>query len=223
MKATLSFSGSIYNCEVIIKDSFGSKNYIIELDGEQPVFLEIDIEGSSFEMTLIPEMADYRSALSNMEVHNWKDKLAKKIGGTLCSIMDRAVLRVGCTYRVCGIEENDVICLSGQEYIFESFDKLDLFDIVPMMYSFFEAYHNGLLCECTDTFAQNRKDVVSAAKKLVLLDFGLHLIITYPLQIGRVKRLTSDKKVKSTIIKFNRMDKEERQKALDKKERIMSK
>ena len=91
-----------------------------------------------------------------------------------------------------------------------------------MAYMFFEATYNGLLCECSDAFATNRKEVVSSAKKLMLIDFGLHLVFTYPIQVGRIKKLTSDKKVKSTLIKFNRLDEKERQKVLDKKEEFMS-
>ena len=222
MKLSLFFSNSLYNCEAIIKDTSGIKKYVTNFEEKQSDFLEIDVESSSFELTVIPKMPDYKSAFLDMEVQNWKDRLAQKVGNALCSILDKMLLRVGCTYMVSNTKENDVICICGQEYIFGMFDKSDLFELLPMAYMFFEASCNGDLCKCSDAFALNRKEVISSAKKLILIDFGLHLLFTYPIQIGRIKKLTSDKKIKRTLIKFNTLDKKEREKILNKKEEFMS-
>jgi hypothetical protein len=222
MKLSLFFSNSLYNCEAIIKDTSGIKKYVTNFEEKQSDFLEIDIESSSFELTVIPKMPDYKSAFLDMEVQNWKDWLAQKVGNALCSTLDKMLLRVGCTYMISDTKENDIICICGQEYIFGTFDKFDLFELVPMAYMFFEASCNGNLCKCSDAFALNRKEVISSAKKLILIDFGLHLLFTYPIQIGRIKKLTSDRKVKGTLIKFNMLDKKEREKILNKKEEFMS-
>ena len=222
MKLSLFFSNSLYNCEVIVKDTSGIKKYVTNFEYKQSDFLEIDVESSSFELTVIPKMPDYKSAFLDMEVQNWKDRLAQKVGNALCSTLDKMLLRVGCTYMISDTKENDIICICGQEYIFGTFDKFDLFELVPMAYMFFEASCNGDLCKCSDAFALNRKEVISSAKKLILIDFGLHLLFTYPIQIGRIKKLTSDRKVKGTLIKFNMLDKKEREKILNKKEEFMS-
>ena len=222
MKVSLIISSSLYNCEVIVKDRLESKNYIVNLEDKQSDLLEIDVESANFELTLIPRMADYQSASLDMEIQNWKDKLAQKVGNALCSMLDKTLLRVGCTYTVSGIKEKDVIYVSGQEYCFGIFDKFDLFELIPMAYMFFEASCNGVLCECSDAFAMNRKQVISSAKKFVLLDFGLHLIFTYPIQVGRIKKLTSDRNIKKTLVKFNKLSEKERQEVLDKKEKFMS-
>ena len=222
MKLSLFFSNSLYNCEAIIKDTSGIKKYITNFEEKQSDFLEIDVESSSFELTVIPKMPDYKSAFLDMEVQNWKDWLAQKVGNALCSTLDKMLLRVGCTYMISDTKENDIICICGQEYIFGTFDKFDLFELVPMAYMFFEASCNGDLCKCSDAFALNRKEVISSAKKLILIDFGLHLLFTYPIQIGRIKKLTSNRKVKETLIKFNMLDKKEREKILNKKEEFMS-
>jgi len=222
MKLSLFFSNSLYNCEAIIKDTSGIKKYATNFEDKQSDFLEIDVENSSFELTVIPKMPDYKSAFSDMEVQNWKDRLAQKVGNALCSTLDKMLLRVGCTYMISDTKENDIICICGQEYIFGTFDKFDLFELVPMAYMFFEASCNGDLCKCSDAFAMNRKEVISSAKKLILIDFGLHLLFTYPIQIGRIKKLTSDRKIKRTLIKFNMLDKKEREKILNKKEEFMS-
>ncbi len=222
MRLSLIFSNSFYNCEVIIKDTSGIKQYVANLQENNLELLEIDVESSHFELTVIPKMPDYQSAFSDMEIQNWKDRLAQKLGNALCATLDKMLLRVGCTYMISDIKENDVICIRGQEYVFGTFDKFDLFDLVPMTYMFFEASCNGDLCKCSDAFAMNRKEVISSAKKLMLIDFGLHLLFTYPIQMGRIKKLTSDKKVKRTLMKFNMLDQKEREKILNKKEEFMS-
>ena len=222
MRLSLDFSNSPYDCEVIIKDTSEIHNYVVNLSDKQSDSLEIDVESSNFELTLIPKMPDYKSAFSDMEIQNFKDRLAQKIGNALCSVLDKMLLRVGCTYMISDTKENDIICICGQEYIFGTFDKFDLFELVPMAYMFFEASCNGDICKCSDAFAMNRKDVVSSAKKLVLIDFGLHLLFTYPIQIGRIKKLTSDRKVKKTLVKFNTLDKKEREKFLSSQEQFIS-
>ena len=212
MRFSLDFSNSPYDCEVIIKDRSEIHNYVVNVSDKQSDLLEIDVESSRFELTLIPKMPDYKSAFSDMEIQNFKDRLAQKIGNTLCSVLDKMLLRVGCTYIISNTKDDTVIRIESREYIFGTFDKFDLFELVPMAYMFFEASCNGDICKCSNAFAMNRKDVVSSAKKLVLIDFGLHLLFTYPIQIGRIKKLTSDRKVKKTLIKFNTMDKKEREK-----------
>ena len=222
MRFSLDFSNSPYDCEIIIKDTSEIHNYVVNVSDKQSDLLEIDVESSRFELTLIPKMPDYKSAFSDMEIQNFKDRLAQKIGNALCSVLDKMLLRVGCTYMISDTKENDIICICGQEYIFGTFDKFDLFELVPMAYMFFEASCNGDICKCSDAFAMNRKDVVSSTKKLVLINFGLHLLFTYPIQIGRIKKLTSDRKVKKTLIKFNTMDKKEREKFLSAQEKFIS-
>lgn len=222
MRLSLDFSNSPYDCEVIIKDTSEIHNYVVNLSDKQSDSLEIDVESSNFELTLIPKMPDYKSAFSDMEIQNSKDRLAQKIGNTLCSVFDKMLLRVGCTYIISNTKDDDVIRIQCQEYIFGTFDKFDLFELVPMAYMFFEASCDGDLCKCSDAFAMNRKDVVSSAKKLVLIDFGLHLLFTYPIQIGRIKKLTSDRKVKKTLVKFNTLDKKEREKFLSAQEQFIS-
>lgn len=222
MKIKLQFDNSIYNCQVIIRDPSGSRTHTVNLEEDRPVSLETDVAGSDFRLTVIPKMADYESALAGADIQDWKDKLAAKVGRVLFSILDHMLLRVGCTYTVAGIPENGMICLSPQEYVFGMFDRFDLLELIPMAYMFFEASCNGVLCECTDAFATNRKEVLASARKLALVDFGLHLLFTYPIQVGRIKRLTSDKKVKRTLVKFNRSSQEQRQKILEKKEKFMS-
>lgn len=51
---------------------------------------------------------------------------------------------------------------------------------------------------------------------MALADLGLLLIVTYPIQVGRVKRLTKDKTVEKRLRAFNVMSDEKRKKLLEK-------
>ena len=224
MKITLQVSNSLYNCDVIVTEPAGTHRYSIDLSQAYPAHAEqeIEIQYADIELTVMPKMADYRSILSETETVGWKDKLANKVAGALFLLVDKTLLRVGCKYRITGLKDGDCLTLCGQEYVFGTFDRFDLFELIPMAYMFFEASYEGARCEITDAFAMNRKEVVSSAKKLTLLDFGLQLIFTYPIQVGRIKHLTSHRKIKKTLLHFHKMNDQQRQKILAKKERLIN-
>ena len=70
MKISLRFSSSIYNCDIIITDIFGTQNYFVnleEVEPDHPYELEIEIRSYNFELTVIPRMVEYKTALSDIE------------------------------------------------------------------------------------------------------------------------------------------------------------
>lgn len=225
MKIFLNFSNSIYDCDVIVEDSQGRRNYYAELANakeDNSTLIEIDVADGNFDLTLIPQMPNYKSALSEMEIESWKDKIAKKAANALLSAVDQMFLRVGCKYRVSGVQENETIFLYSQEYVFGTFDRFELLELIPMAYMFFEAYAGGCRLEIFDAFGMNRKEVISYSRKITLLNFGLHLIVTYPTQVGRVKRLTSNKKIGKTLKRFSRINDEQRHEVLERQEKFLS-
>lgn len=223
MKVFLHFSQSMYNCEVIVNDTAGQHNYFVNLvsmEADSFEFLEIEAASGDFVLTVLPQMADYKSMMAEAEIADWKDRLAKKIGNAICSLVDTMMLRVGCTYNVSNVKDMDTIYLSGQEYVFGKIDGFDLLGLLPVFYMFFEASCHGHRCEMLDAFAMNRKQVISSSRALALSCLDLDVIFTYPVQVGRIKFLTSNKKVKKTLLKFNQMNEEQRQKVLNKKENL---
>ena len=67
----LFFSGSLYDTEIIVKDSDGTHRYFMPTLQEEETserFLDVEAASANFELTLIPQMTDYRSALSEMEI-----------------------------------------------------------------------------------------------------------------------------------------------------------
>lgn len=213
MKVLLQFFESIYNCQVTVKDASGERRYFADLfgvenDGEN--LLCIEVESGEFELTIEPTMVDYKDAFSQMKISDWKDKLARKIGNTLFSAVDNMFLRVGCSYSLSGVKDGDTVSVYCQQYAFGNYDKLDLLELIPMAYMFFEVYFKDIRCELLNAFGLNGKEVISSSRKIALINFGIGLLTTYPIQVGRIKRLSSNRKIRKTLIRFNKMTEKKR-------------
>lgn len=227
MKITLVLKESIYDCKIKTTDSKGSRYYYITalLDDETITpFVTAEVFDNDFDLTLIPIMPDTKSMLNDFEDNNWKDKFAKKAAKVLFSSLEKAILRVGCTYRAKGIQDGDRLDINLQSYTFGTFDRYGLLELIPMMYIFFEAsVFNKRFC-LIDAYETNRKDVLKFAKTLMLtsiLGNGLFVtLLTYPIQVGRIKRLTRNRRISKVLRKFNSLSDEDRQKFLDKQEKF---
>ncbi len=207
MKITLVLKQSIYDCNIKITDSHGERYYYISvLCEEEKNFPSITAEvfDNDFTLSLIPIMVDTKSILNEFEENDWKDKLAKKAGKFLLDSLDKMILRVGCDYNIVGLQDGDRLDITLQNYVFETFDKLEIFE-VPMIYSFFEVANFDDFYKLTDAYETNRKDMLKFAKTLAFTDIlgnGLFLtLFTYPIQVRRIKRLTNNKKIFKTLKK----------------------
>ena len=227
MKITLVLKESIFDCKIKITDSKGSRYYYISTlfdDEATTPFVTAEVFDNDFDLTLIPIAPDTKSILNEFEDNTWKDKFAKKAAKVLFSSLEKAILRVGCTYRAEGIQDGDRLDINIQSYTFGTFDRYGLLELLPMMYMFFEAsVFNKRFC-LIDSYETNRKDVLKVAKTLMLtgiLGNGLFVtMLTYPIQVGRVKRLTKNKRISKVLRKFNSLSDAERQKFLDKQEKF---
>ena len=227
MKITLVLKESIYDCKIQITDSIESRYYYISAlceDENVTPFITAEIYDNDFDLTLIPIMPDTTSMLNDFEENNWKDKFAKKAIKILSSSLEKAILRVGCTYRVEQVQDGDRLDINLQTYTFGTFDRFDLLELMPMMYMFFEVFNFNKLFKLKEAFETNRKDVLRFAKTFALTDIlgnGLFLtLFTYPIQVSRIKRLTKNKKISKVLTKFNNLSDTERQRFLEKQEKF---
>jgi hypothetical protein len=83
------------------------------------------------------------------------------------------------------------------------------------MYFFFEASTSNKRYKLTDAYETNRKGVLKFARTLALLS-----LFTYPVQMGRVKYLTRNKKIKRVLTRFNNFSDVERQRFFEKQEKF---
>ncbi len=227
MRIKFLLTDSFYNCDMQITDNNGTRCFKISIENEADIqnqYINIDIAGEDFILTLIPIMADYRSVLNDWQTEGFKEKIAKKVTNALLSTVDNAILRVGCKYHMQNMQDGDIVEIGLQTYIFGSFDRYDLLGLLPMMYMFFEATCFGSRIKLLDAFGTNKNELVKTAKKLSLAgclgDGFIFSVFTYPFQVGRIKHLCRKKKIFKTLDKFYKMSPEERQRLLDKFERL---
>ena len=226
MKISLVLKESIYDCKIKISDSHGERYYYISALCEEGMTSSIisEVFDNEFSLSLVPITADIKSALNEIEENDWKDKLAKKATGFLMNSLDKMILRVGCNYHIKGLQDGDRLDITLQNYVFGTFDKFDILELVPMCYMFFEVANFNEYYKLTDAYETNRKDVLKFAKTFAFADVlgnGFFLtLFTYPIQVSRVKRLTKNKKISKVLTKFNNLSDAERQRFLEKQEKF---
>lgn len=225
MKISFMLQESIFDCNIQITDMQGIRYYLISAHNSNDPYhpyITADICGNEFDLTLIPLMPNVNPALNEFEESNWKNRLAKKATKLLLSSLNKMVLRVGCCYHINNLQDGDRLDISLQSYAFGTFDRFDLLELIPMMYTFFEVSNFNERFKLTNAYETNRKDVLKSAKTLALTDiFGNGLLLTlftYPIQVSRIKRLTKNKKILKTLMNFNRLNDFEKQQFLKKQE-----
>ena len=129
-----------------------------------------EVFDNEFSLSLIPITADVKSVLEEIEENDWKDRLAKKATGFLMNSLDKMILRVGCNYHIEGLQDGDRLDITLQNYVFGTFDKFDILELVPMIYSFFEVRNFNDFYKLTDAYETNRKDVLKFAKTFAFAD-----------------------------------------------------
>lgn len=229
MKISLVLKESIYDCKIKITDSYGERYYYISAlceEGMTSSSITAEVFDNEFDLTLIPIMPDVSPALNEIEENNWKDKLTKKASKLIFDTIEKVILRVGCRYRIDQLQDRDSLDVALQTYVFGTFDRYKLLELFPVAYMFFEVFQGNKRFNLITAFETNRKEVLRAARGITLvgalgIGFLFTLIFVYPIQIGRVKRLTKNKKISKTLKKFNKLSDTKRQQFLDKQEKFM--
>lgn len=226
MKVTFALKESLYDCHIQIADSHGNRCYTIlamsDSDTLSPT-ITADVFDSDFSLTVSPAMPDVHPVIEDFECSTWKDRFAKKAVKMLVSTLDNAVLRVGCTYYIEHVQEGDRLDIYLQPYTFGTSFLAEAADALPIMYMFFEIFNFNTRYKMARAFATNRNDVLKLTKRLALSNFFgngfLFGAITYPLQMAQIKHFIKDKKITKTLVRFNALSDEKRQRFLDKQER----
>ena len=210
---------SLCDCSLQITDTKGTRDFFLispSINHFHTQYLDVEIYDTDFDLAIIPMSVNFNSIDNSSHSNTWIDRFMKNTATKIFSLAENTILRVGCKYRICGVKHNDVITINPQQYIFGTFDRYDLFGLFPMTYMFLEVFSGNNKVSLIDAFEINRNEVIKTARKIILADFGLKLIFTYPFQVSRVKRLSKNKKVFKTLHKFHCMPFEQKHKLINK-------
>ena len=75
-------------------------------------------------------------------------------------------------YKITGVQDGDRLDISLQNYVYGTFDRFDILELVPMCYVFYEVSSFNERFELVNAFEINRKDILKFARSLALLDVG---------------------------------------------------
>lgn len=212
MKISLRFVDQFGDVDLKYQDADGEHSLPVAMDTENNL-REIDILGDSLEITVKPTKLDL--GINKEEISGTAEKVFLKFTEKFASVANDMLLHVGCRYIVNDLQDGDVIDVTCRNYSVSGSDQMLIFDLYPVVYLFFEVSKNDQRYEPLDIIPINRDKVLKSARVMALADFGLHLIVTYPFQVGRVKRLTKEKTVKKKLKAFNLMSEEKRKKILE--------
>ena len=225
MKVLLNLENSVFDCQVKITDSHGSRFYFISQgdDSSAPRYITIDVFDDSFTLSLVPVISSVKAQLNEENPRNFFEKTLKMLSKLGISTIESVALRIGCDYHISGLAEGDRLDISWQEMAFRySIFSSFVLEETPIIYCFFEVFSFNKLCKLTNAYALNRKEYLKVLKKLSLIGgfsvWYIFEIFVFPIQKYILKRFSNDKIIKRKLIKFNSFSEEKRKKFLKKME-----
>jgi len=212
------FENSLFSCNIRVTDAKGARFYHVpQTDpfATTPHFLDVEIDGNKCDIAIAPIETDSNNLWKDTPPENFFDKIASKCGKKLVSYISKIILRVTCEYHLTDLKDGDCIDIIARQYVYDLWDNVNaLEEIVPMAYAFYEIEYNGKRATVKQAFGTNRREVIKTSRPLAFMassGYGL-LLILYPIQMIRIRHLSSKRKVFRTIKKFNKMTPEERKK-----------
>ena len=198
-----------------IKDGNEIKCIYSETDNIEKIF-EVDIIEESFDLILTPMMPSVKTSGSK----KLKDKLKEKFISATESFAKDMYFFAECIYHVEKFNDGDTISINMTVYYYPSNNSgaslIDL-DVVlfPVQYLFYDALLNDQRLEPKGINCLNRKKVIKRAIPFLLIGSDGIQIISYPLQMIRIRRLSRPRKIYSKLLEFSKMNFENRIKYTD--------
>ena len=219
-KLCFTFENSIYNCSMQIKDANGVRDFFVPLVSKKETdcmpSLAVEVCGESIEITITPVATDLQAhindAQSDFEKRTWKDKLLFKFLSKALSAMDAICLRTACRYRIDDLPDHAMLSVRLFGHVRGNSALLDWFDIHPIIYMYYEINCGTYYLSPINVRALDRPNMIKSARNLILLNWGWYALLTYPLQMCRIKTLTKDMKILKALQKFYCLSPQKRQK-----------
>ena len=194
-----------------IVDDTGTEYFYMETEGAEKSF-SADITSENFDLILTPMVPPVKSSGSS----KLKDKLADKFVSATEKFEQDMYFFTECVYHVENFSDGDTVNINMTVYSFRSNDAGEELwmwtDVIlfPVQYLFYDALLNDKRLEPKEAICLNRKKVIKRARPFMLMGEDGFQIVSYPIQRVRIRRLSTPKKIYSTLFEFSKMDIDER-------------
>ena len=209
-------------CKITINDSGYIRHFFLNSE-ENTTKAEMDIYGNSFDLTIIPMQPDLMKDFDEIEEvdrNTLKGKILYKIASKAANFAKDIFFCVECTYHIENFCDGDVINITSLVYSYRSNDfshtlwllSPEMPDAVfPVGYMFYDVLLNSDRIEPKNTHCINRKATIKQARKFVIAGSAIFLqVISYPIQMLRIRYLSREKKIFSSLLKFSKMKEDKR-------------
>ncbi len=198
-----------------ITDSSGTRYFYMETEKEAKN-MEFDIFGDSFDLIVTPRFPDNEKIFKDEKPEKFMDKLGKRAIKSLVNFSKDMYFMTECAYHFENFHDGDTVNIKMTIYSFpsnnwgENWLYIELIGF-PVEYMFYDASLSGKRLEPKSALCLNRKKVIRRARPFLLVSYdSLLTIISYPLQMIRIRYLSGKRKIFSTLLNFSRMDEEKR-------------
>lgn len=216
-------------CKIKVTDLNGQRCFFMNSEEKASVF-EVDICGDRFDLTVTPIAPDLLKDLDEIEEferNTFKGKILYKTASSLASFASDMFFYVECTYHVEDFRDGDTLNINMTVFSYPSNDFLksplwwltDIWDLFPVMYMLYEVSLDSKRIEPVNTLCIDRKKTIKNVRKFIIFNSAfLETIIDYPINMMRVRYLSREKKIFSSLLKFSKMDEEKRWKYIGDKD-----
>ena len=237
MKLTLHLSDTLYDCILRLRGEGGfAADYrmtaTVPLGSALMDCVTVEVPVDTCEVTVCPQYSEeLREEVKGFQGDGgfWANLTAKALGKIADTGLQSFTLHTALTYRLdlkkrLGQDVSDDgtlhLTLTERNYTTTSKTSSEIFELLPVYYTFFELAEGETALSPVRAEGVNRTRFRRLARKLILLqcmgwDVGILGLLGYPFMMGRVKHLTRDRLVLRCLRKLYRMHPAERAHAFE--------
>ncbi|MBE6633770.1 MAG: hypothetical protein E7620_05455 [Ruminococcaceae bacterium] len=212
---TFCLSGADLSCELLIANGGEPKRLLLRTDHCDYTELSVELsESEGVEITVTPTAHPGESDPLAPTSRGFDRFLRETLRHAAAITRNRLLLRVGREYLLTNLQDGERLSLTHHTFVSEPIHLLRLMESAPVIYSFFELKRENGTAKTVRAMPANREDLFLVERATMLRGIGLKTILSYPFRMGRIKRLTRERRLRRALKKYSLMSDEEREKHL---------
>ena len=212
---TFCLMGADISCEILITDGSDPRRLVLCTDRCSCNELSAELsDHQTVHITVTPTAHCEEPDPFAPTSHGFDGFMRSALHHAALLTRDRLLLRVGREYTLTDLQKGERLLLSFHAFVSEPIRLLRLMESTPVVYSFLELNREKGATQTVRAIPVNREDLFLVERVAMLKKFGLKMIFSYPFRMGRMKRLTRERRLLRTLKKYGRMSEEERKKHL---------